>query len=340
MSLVCLHSHRAAFRMLAAVACAFSCAAGAWAEGPIIAESPPSIPLPAFTLTDQEGNPFGSDALEGKVAVVYFFFSSCTGPCPVLNANVAKLSQAFAGRDDLLFVGLSVDPETDTPERLAAFGKKYGADPAQWRFLTGDIEEVNRVARALRVQAADQPIFHSTRLILVDQEGQVRDYFPGVDDAGVAGLESAISGLLGIGPAGAGQSSLPTVNALLNAIAACFLLAGFLAIKSYEDPVLHRKMMVGALVASAAFLVSYVIYHAQHGSVSYQREGLLWVLYMAILVPHIILAAVMAPFILLAVYFALRGQFERHTMITWWLWPVWMYVSVTGVAIYLMLYHL
>jgi uncharacterized membrane protein YozB (DUF420 family) len=96
--------------------------------------------------------------------------------------------------------------------------------------------------------------------------------------------------------------------------------------------------MVSALISSAVFLTCYLIYHAHVGSVPYQHYDWTRPVYFTILIPHIILAAIMTPFILLAVWFAFREKFEKHRKIVRWLWPVWMYVSVSGVLIYLMLY--
>jgi uncharacterized membrane protein YozB (DUF420 family) len=131
----------------------------------------------------------------------------------------------------------------------------------------------------------------------------------------------------------------PTLNASLNAVSACLLLWGFVTIKrGHRD--IHKKIMMAALVTSAAFLVSYLIYHQQVGSVPYPYHDWTRPLYFSILIPHVILAAVMVPFIIMAVVHAVKGRFERHKRITVWLWPVWMFVSVSGVAIYLMLYRL
>jgi putative membrane protein len=131
---------------------------------------------------------------------------------------------------------------------------------------------------------------------------------------------------------------LPTVNAILNSIAAAFLLAGWVAIKFRHRQTLHRNLMIGALTASGAFLATYLYYHAQVGSVPYQKTGVLRGLYFFILIPHIILAALMVPFILLALWHVYRQRYEAHARVTRWVWPVWMYVSVTGVMVYLMLY--
>jgi len=133
---------------------------------------------------------------------------------------------------------------------------------------------------------------------------------------------------------------LPAVNAGLNGVATAFLVAGWWAIKFRKDPALHKYMMVSALVASAAFLTCYLIYHYHAGSTPYEGQGVMRVIYFAILLTHIPLAALMVPFIVAAVWFAWRQQYARHTRITVWLWPVWMYVSVTGVIIYVMLYQL
>lgn len=130
-----------------------------------------------------------------------------------------------------------------------------------------------------------------------------------------------------------------TLNATLNLISAFLLLGGYVKIKR-GDREGHRKFMIAALVASGLFLTSYLIYHYQVGSVPYPYHDWTRTLYFVILIPHIILAALMVPFILAAVYFALREKFDRHTRITKWLWPVWMFVSTSGVVVYLMLYHL
>ncbi len=134
---------------------------------------------------------------------------------------------------------------------------------------------------------------------------------------------------------------LPAVNAALNAIATCFLLSGWVAIKKKDNRDLHRKLMIGALVCSAIFLTSYVYYHAQTGArTPYEREDYTRYIYYTILITHVPLAALMVPFILATVWFAVKQNWKRHVQINRILWPVWMYVSITGVIIYLMLYQL
>ena len=97
--------------------------------------------------------------------------------------------------------------------------------------------------------------------------------------------------------------------------------------------------MIAAVVTSALFLGSYLVYHANVGSVPYPLHDWTRVLCFTILVPHILLAALMVPFIIAALYPAARGRFDRHARLTRWVWPVWMFVSVSGVTIYWLLYH-
>ena len=132
---------------------------------------------------------------------------------------------------------------------------------------------------------------------------------------------------------------LPTLNALLNATATVFLLVGWRFIRRREIA-RHRMSMVAALVASALFLVSYLIYHANVGSRPFTGTGPIRAVYFFILITHVVLAAAIVPMVLMTVSRALRGRFDRHAGIARRTLPVWLYVSVTGVVIYVMLYRL
>ena len=133
---------------------------------------------------------------------------------------------------------------------------------------------------------------------------------------------------------------LPTTNALLNCISAAFLTLGYLKIRKGEREQ-HRRYMLAACFSSALFLICYLWYHYNVGSVPYPHHNWSRPVYFAILVPHIILAAAMVPFIARTLWLALwRQDFQAHARVARWVWPVWMYVSVSGVAIYLMLYRL
>jgi putative membrane protein len=134
-------------------------------------------------------------------------------------------------------------------------------------------------------------------------------------------------------------ADLPTLNASLNALASVFLVAGYVMIRSRRIDA-HRRCMLSALGTSALFLISYVIYHANAGSVPFRGTGTVRVVYFAVLIPHIILAAAILPLALVTTARGLRGDYTRHVRIARWTLPVWLYVSVTGVIVYLMLYHL
>ena len=132
-------------------------------------------------------------------------------------------------------------------------------------------------------------------------------------------------------------NQLPTLNAILNAIALSLLVAGFIQIKK-KNVAKHRNIMLMALAASALFLTSYLIYHSQVGSNPYPYYDWTRTLYFVILIPHIILAALMVPFILVMVFWALRRRFEKHKKLAHFVWPVCVFVSLSGIFVYVMLY--
>ena len=131
---------------------------------------------------------------------------------------------------------------------------------------------------------------------------------------------------------------LPPVNALLNSLSATCLVLGFLAIRKGNRK-RHFKFMLSALTFSFLFLISYLTYHFFHGDTSFQGEGWMQPLYFFILISHILLSAVVLPLVMTTVYFAATGNFNRHPKIARITLPLWLYVSVTGVLVYLMLYH-
>ncbi|MBZ0265479.1 DUF420 domain-containing protein [bacterium] len=133
--------------------------------------------------------------------------------------------------------------------------------------------------------------------------------------------------------------NLPTLNAVLNSISAFLLIFGYLNIRSGRIQQ-HRAFMISALITSALFLTSYLFYHQQVGSVPYPHHDWTRTLYFTILIPHIILAALMVPFIITIVILAFREKFATHRKIARWVFPVWLFVSVSGVVIYVMLYIL
>ena len=134
-------------------------------------------------------------------------------------------------------------------------------------------------------------------------------------------------------------SDLPALNAVLNGISAVFLVSGYMLIRRGHRT-LHKRCMLAALTSSALFLTSYVIYHANTGSRPFPGQGAIAVIYFAILITHVVLAAAIVPLALMTATRGLRSQFDRHVRIARWTLPLWLYVSVTGVVIYLMLYQL
>ena len=135
------------------------------------------------------------------------------------------------------------------------------------------------------------------------------------------------------------DSILPHVNAALNSLSFLLLVFAFYKIRR-GDVQAHRRLMLSALAVSGLFLVSYVVYHAQYGSVRFTGQGPVRAVYFFILITHVILAAAIVPLVIVTLRRALRGDFARHRRIARWTYPLWLYVSVTGVVVYLMLYHL
>jgi uncharacterized membrane protein YozB (DUF420 family) len=131
---------------------------------------------------------------------------------------------------------------------------------------------------------------------------------------------------------------LPTLNALLNATSAALLVTGWLLIRSGRRDA-HRRVMTAAVLCSALFLVSYLAYHAAVGSVRFAGTGTVRTVYLAILLSHTVLAAFAAPLAVTVFVLGRMERFERHRRLARWTLPVWLYVSVTGVAVYLMLYR-
>lgn len=138
----------------------------------------------------------------------------------------------------------------------------------------------------------------------------------------------------------------PTFHALCNATSMVLILLGWAAIRGRgpfgargKDERLHRNFMLGALTASAAFLASYLDYHADVGSVPFTGAGWTRTVYFVVLWPHVVFAAVMVPMIVVTVVAAFRGRLDRHRALARWTLPIWLYVSASGVLVYWMLYH-
>jgi len=134
-------------------------------------------------------------------------------------------------------------------------------------------------------------------------------------------------------------TDLPALNASLNAISTVLLVTGWVLIKRGERHK-HKMCMIAALVTSTLFLTSYVIYHAQVGSVPFKGTGWIRTVYFAVLIPHVILAAAIVPPVLITASRGLTAKYDKHRRIARWTLPLWLYVSVTGVIVYVMLYQM
>ncbi len=133
------------------------------------------------------------------------------------------------------------------------------------------------------------------------------------------------------------ESNLPAINATFNLISTVLLMFGYVNIRK-GNKLVHRRFMIGALISSTLFLICYVIYHYSAGSIPYPHNDWTRPLYFTILIPHVILAALMGPFIVVMVTHAILGNFEKHKRLARFVWPVWIFVSLTGVIIFYMLY--
>jgi putative membrane protein len=132
---------------------------------------------------------------------------------------------------------------------------------------------------------------------------------------------------------------LPALNAALNGTSAVLVATGIVLIKRGQRTA-HKRAMIAAFITSSLFLISYLYYHAHVGSVRFQGQGWSRGVYFTILLTHTVLAAVIVPFVLVTLTRGLRGRYDKHKRSARWTYPMWLYVSITGVIIYVMLYHL
>jgi protein SCO1 len=309
-----------------------------------------------------------ADDLADRVVIASFVFTRCPLSCPRISSVMQGLQGRLRGTDVQL-VSFSVDPDHDTPEVLRSYAERYSASPDRWWFLTGarsTIYELIRDRFQLSVLEAPGPsdpdteaIIHSDRLALIDH-GRIVGLFesdnPEALDALVAQARRRALPQWVL--------HLPTVNAGLNGTSACLLLAGWILIRRHRSrgdkrgdgsssgpdgrgaywgqPLVkaHITCMISAVCTSALFLVCYLYYHYQVGSVSFAHGGLLRVAYLSILLSHTLLAMTSVPLIVITVGRGWTGRIDRHISIASVTLPIWLYVAVTGVVIYLMLYHM
>ena len=233
-----------------------------------------------------------------------------------------------------------MDPEHDTPEVLAQYAARYHAQPDRWRFLTGSREDLNHLARdAFKLSNVDGSMTHSTRLVLLDRQSRIRGYYGTDQDDPVQRLVLDIKRVLARNLM-ISIHDLPAVNATLNGTAAVLLSVGL-----YPDPPQkHRGASRGddcglRCVVRLPLLLSGLPLQRRLGSLPAKREPIRTV-YLSILATHTALAAAVPPLAIITLSRGLRSRFDRHRKIARWAFPVWMYVSVTGVVVYWMLYQM
>jgi len=306
------------------------------------------FPLGPFRLTERSGRGVTEADFADGVAVGSFIFTRCPLSCPRITSVMKGLQGRFADTGVRLF-SVSVDPDHDRPAVLADYARRFGAEGDRWWFLTGDAEEVRRVVTgqfklSLAAttegdrEAGAEAFSHSSRLALVDR-GKVAGYYDSTDPKEVEALVAEARRRSGpMAPAWARR--LPPVNAGLNGACAALLALGWVMIRTDRWRA-HAACMISAVVVSTVFLACYLVYHFQVGSVPYRGTGPLRLTYFTILLSHTALATFgVVPLVTLTLWHALRRRWERHARLARVTFPIWMYVSVTGVVIYLMLYRM
>lgn len=311
-----------------------------------------------FTLTERSGRTVSKSDLLGKIWIASFEFTRCTAGCPQISETMKRLQSELARFPDLRLVTFTVDPQHDHPEELLEYARHYQADPQRWLFLTGDEKAIYHLLdKSFHLPAqkntdgdSGNAVSHSPKLVLVDRQGHIRGYFDGrpdsqvTDDAFQANLDELKRKVQALE-----YDPFPFFNATLNAITAAMLLLGYSAIRRRLIRI-HIACMLTALSLSVIFLISYGYDHAvikQGMSTSFASQTVhahppAWVgiVYQTVLWTHIPLAAVIVPLALGTAYLALRGRFARHRVVARWALPIWLYVALTGVVVYWMLYRL
>ncbi|MGL4551980.1 MAG: DUF420 domain-containing protein [Gemmataceae bacterium] len=332
----------------------------------ILAADPddPPTPVPGFRLTGRDGAAVSDADLRGKVWVASFVMTRCPdGKCPQVTRTVRRLQDDLAGRGDVRLVTFTSDPDRDDPEELKRYADSHGADPARWLFLTGQYDQIDTLMRGVYLRGGEKKpgrIDHSQKLVVVGRDGNVVGYFDGLWNSAVQDeadfernllrLRRAVDKSLVTGHPRIQAwmpRDFPAFNAMLNALACVLLLTGYAAIKARLVP-LHVACMLTTVGVSAVFLASYLFFHlvVKEGRptrfVDQAPDAPGWVstFYAVLLLSHTVLAVAATPMALITSYLGLREKWSAHVKLARRTFPIWLYVSVTGVAVYWMLYRL
>jgi len=162
---------------------------------------PPELPVLGqvhdFNLFDEKGKEFSLSKLQGDIWIANFFFTTCSGICPVMSKNMAALHRSFALVSDVTQVSITVNPEFDSSGVLQKYAEKYKANTSKWHFLTGTRGQITELAvKSFKLGSIEEPVFHSSKFALVDRQGLIRGYYDGVQPGEVSQLFTDITVLL------------------------------------------------------------------------------------------------------------------------------------------------
>ena len=160
-------------------------------------EIPILKPVPVFSFINQDGDSFTDKDLNNKITVLDFIFTSCPGPCPIMTQNMTGLYQDFEQVEGVQFVSITVDPDVDTQGILKQYAKINGVKDDRWQFLTSSIEAIKDLKKnGFMLYAEELPRGHAIKFVLIDQNGQIRKYFDGTEEASMAVLRKDITNLV------------------------------------------------------------------------------------------------------------------------------------------------
>jgi protein SCO1/2/putative membrane protein len=321
-------------------------------------------PVKDFSLTERNGRTVTKADLLGKVWIGSFVLVRCPGgECPRVTRTMQQLQKDFASRKDVLLVTFTIDPDKYSPAELKRYVEDHDVDPDKWLFLTGSEDTIDTLMRSVYVRAgegAKKVRDHALRLIVVDKKGTMRGSYIGLKpttgdpaaddeifDKEMKHLRRQVKALSPPELPAFMPRDVPAFNATLNAISGCLLVLGFFCIR-LRWVRLHATLMLSAIAVSALFLASYLYFHlvirggqeTRFADQAPDAPASVGYLYYTILISHIILAiptVVLAP---TAAYLGLWGKILGHVRLVKWTFPIWLYVSVTGVVVYWMLYRL
>lgn len=310
-----------------------------------------TLPVGDFLLQERNGKYIRTRDLLGKIWVTQFFYPGCN-LCSRNTPSMQRVQEHYRGKPDIRLV--SIDLLGVKVETLQEFAKDHQADNDQWLFLTGTEEQTKAAVQGCfmdfvfrnKTPTVGDDISHSTHLVLVDWQGNMVGRINGVSDGAASELIAEIERLRirrrmeeRIPVTGA---QLPWFNAMLNASCTVLLILGWILIRMrYET--LHKIVMLLALAVSMIFLSSYLFYHfvvLEMESMRFRGEGPIRYVYFTILLSHTILAILVAPLAITITVQGLRDARLIHRKLARWTLPIWLYVSITGVVIYWMLYRM